>query len=185
MKRYIIVSLVLALAINGVKAQRHLNVGGGYFGHTLTHPGLVLEAEWERMYSEGASLPLYVGLGAYIHPRNHYGVFLEAGAGFRQYLPSGLFFEERMGLGMLQTFLHSDGVYEVDDSGQVSEGSRVNSPDFMPSLSLGLGYNFSQGEGRQNLLWLRPKLYFQMPHKTFANYHLALQLGFTHTLRSR
>lgn len=185
MKRFIILNLLLALAANGILAQRHFNVGGGYFGHTLTHPGLTVEAEWEHMFTERASLPVFVGAGAYIHPRNHYGVFLEAGAGFRQYTRSGLFFEERLGLGVLQTFLHSDGVYEVDDSGQVSEGSRSNQPDFMPSVSLGLGYNFTQGEGKQNLLWVRPKLFFQMPHKTFTNYHLALQVGFTHTLRSK
>jgi hypothetical protein len=185
MKRFIIFNLLLVLAASGTFAQRHFNVGGGYFGHTLTHPGLVVEVEWEQMYTEKASLPLFVGAGAYLHPRNHYGVFLEAGAGLRQYLPSGLFFEERMGLGVLQTFLHSDAVYEVDESGQVNEGSRSNQPDFMPSVSLGLGYNFSQGEGKQNLLWIRPKLYFQMPHKTFSNYHLALQVGYTFTLRSR
>ena len=185
MKRFILINLVLALTISATYAQRNFNVGGGYFGHTLTHPGIVLEAEWEHMYTQGASLPLYVGLGAYLHPRNHYGTFLEAGAGLRQYTHSGFFFEERVGVGVLQTFLHSDGVYEVDDSGQVTEGSRANQPDFMPSVSLGLGYNFSRGEARQNLLWLRPKLYFQMPYKTGANYHLALQLGFTHTLRSR
>lgn len=180
-----IISLALAFAVTGMNAQKQMNVGGGYFGHTFTHPGIVLEAELEHMFSEGASLPLYASLGAYVHPRNHYGTFLEVGAGFRQYFKSGLFFEERIGVGLLQTFLHSDAVYEVDDSGQVREGSRVNQVDFMPSVSLGLGYNLSHNKEGQNLIWLRPKLYYQMPYKTSANYHLALQLGFTHTLRSR
>ena len=185
MKRYIIVSLILVLSVTGIQAQVKINVGGGYFGHTLTHPGFVLEAEMEHMFTDGASLPLYAGLGAYIHPRNHYGTFLEVGAGFRQYFRSGLFIEERIGVGMLQTFLHSDAVYEVDDSGQVSKGSRVNQVDFMPSVSLGLGYNLSRVSGGQNLIWIRPKLYFQLPYKTLTNYHLALQVGFTHTLKSR
>ena len=172
----------MAFVAGGSFAQKHFNVSGGYFGHTLSHPGLVIEAEWEHMYNDRVSLPLYVGAGVYVHPRNHYGTFLEAGTGFRQYTRSGLFFEERLALGVLQTFLHSDAVYEVDESGLVSQGSRSNPPDFMPSISLGFGYNFSQGEGKQNLLWIRPKLFFQMPHKTFANYHMAVQVGFTHSL---
>lgn len=185
MKKYILIISVLALTGTLTKAQKVINVGAGYFGHTLTNPGLVLEAELEHMFTERTSLPLYANMGTYVHPRNHYGIYLEAGAGFRRYLRSGLFFEERFGVGILQTFVHSDAVYRVDDSGQVSEASRLNQPDFMPSVSLGLGYRLGSKQGGQNLIWLRPKLFFQMPHKTAINYHLAMQLGFTHSLKSK
>lgn len=182
MKRIIILSLIITAAMGTLRAQTQFNLGGGYFGHTLSHPGIVLDLELEHRYAEAASLPLYASLGAYVHPRNHYGTFLEVGTGYRQYLRSGLFFEERIGVGVLQTFVHTDAVYRVDESGQVSEGSRVNQPDFMPSVSLGLGYDLSHDKEGMNLIWIRPKLYFQMPYKTGANYHLALQVGFTRTL---
>ena len=182
MKRIYSIIICLAFAVTLAQAQKRIHVGGGYFGHTLSHPGLVLEAELEHQFTAKASLPVYAGLGAYLHPRNHYGLFLEAGFGFRQYLRSGLFLEERIGAGILQTFLHSDGVFEVDDSGQVTEGSRVNQVDFMPSVSLGWGYDLSNGKEGRNLIWIRPKLYFQLPYKTTTNYHLALQVGYTRSL---
>ena len=163
-------------------AQNRINLGGGYFGQTLSHPGVVLEFELEHSYSERASLPIRFDLGAYVHPRYHFGLFLDANAGFRQYFRSGLFVEEGIGAGIFQSWLHSDQVYEVDDAGSVHETSRINPPDFMPSLTLGLGYNLTGNSGKRNLIWLRPKIYWQVPHKTTSTYNFALQLGFTHTL---
>ena len=37
--------------------------------------------------------------------------FLDVNAGFRKYFNSGLFLEESIGVGILQSFLHSDGVF--------------------------------------------------------------------------
>jgi hypothetical protein len=164
--------------------QTHLHIGGGYYGQTLSHPGVVLQAELEKMYTENASIPLRAELGFFVHPRSHYGLFLNVNAGFRKYLNSGLFLEESIGIGILQSFLHTDGVFTVDDGGNVSDGSVVNPVDFMPSLTLGIGYNLSQGSGKQNLIWLRPQIYWQLPQKTTSTYSFALQLGFTHTLSS-
>ena len=163
-------------------AQTNLNVGGGYFGHTITHPGVVLEFEIEKRYSEKASLPLRVDLGFYSHPRNHYGLFLDFNFGFRQYFKSGLFLEESIGIGILETILNSDGVYEVDQEGTVSKASRFNEPDLMPSITFGIGYNLTKGSEKQNLIWLRPKIFWQYPHKTTSTFNPALQFGFTHQL---
>ena len=180
---FLLVALVIISVSPEITAQTNINVGGGYFGHTVTHPGVVFELERERMFSENASLPVRLDLGFYVHPRNHTGLFLDLNFGFRRYFKSGLFLEESVGIGILQSFLHSDAVYQVDEGGRVSEASRAYSPDFMPSLTLGIGYNLTKGAGTQNLIWLRPKLYWQVPHKTTATFHPALQLGFTHTIK--
>lgn len=185
MKKLTILVLSLFAISLGAGAQTHFNIGGGYFGQTLSYPGLVVEAEWELMYSGKASLPIRTDLGFYVHPRHSYGLFLDVNAGFRRYYNSGIFLEESIGVGILQSFLHSDGVYKVDDSGVVSDASRVLPADFMPSLTLGIGYNLTHGSGRQNLIWLRPKIYWQLPHKTESSYNFALQIGFTHTIRSK
>lgn len=180
---YIVAVLIVCSSI--AFGQTRINVGGGYFGHTLTYPGFVLEAELEKMFSENASIPIRADLGFYVHPRNQYGIFLDLNVGFRQYFNSGFFVEESMGAGILQAFLHSDGVYEVNDEGVVSEGSTSIPVDFMPSLTLGIGYNLSQGSGKQNLIWIRPKIFWQLPHKTLSAYNFALQIGFTHTISSK
>ena len=174
----------IVMAIVSLDAQTNLNIGGGYFGQTVTYPGFVLEAEMESMFSERASLPLRLDMGFYVHPRHSTGVFLDLNAGFRRYFKSGLFLEESVGIGVLETFLQSDAVYSVNDAGIVSETSRANPPEFMPSVTLGIGYNVTRGSGKQNLIWLRPKVYWQVPHKTVSLHNFALQVGFTRTISS-
>jgi hypothetical protein len=144
-----------------------------------------MEAELEKTFSENASIPLRADLGFYVHPRNQYGLFFDLNAGFRQYFNSGLFVEESIGAGILQAFLHSEGVYDVDDEGVVTEGSRSIPIEFMPSLTLGIGYNLSQGSGKQNLIWIRPKIFWQIPNKSLSTYNFALQVGYTHTIKSK
>ena len=179
-------ALSVIISISGTAfSQTHMNLGAGYFGQTVTYPGIVLEFEMEKMHSDKASLPFRVDLGVYVHPRNHYGLFADVNFGFRRYFHSGLFLEEAIGLGVLQSIVHSDGVFQVDENGNVSEGSGAYSPDLMPSLTLGIVYNLTQSKGKQNLIWVRPKLYWQFPHKTTALYNPALQVGFTHTIKTK
>lgn len=185
MKKILYISIALISISSMVRGQTRINIGGGYFGHTLTHPGIVLEAELENMFGENASIPIRADLGFYVHPRNQYGLFFDLNAGFRQYFNSGFFVEESIGAGFLQAFLHSDGVYEVNEEGMVEEGSVSIAMDFMPSLTLGIGYNLTQGSGKQNLIWVRPKLFWQIPHKSLSTYNFALQVGFTHTINSK
>jgi len=176
-------TLTVLIALSGAShAQTNMNIGGGYFGHTLTHPGIVLEFELEKMFSEKASMPLRLDAGFYSHPRNHYGLFVDLNFGFRRYFKSGLFLEESIGIGVLEAIINSDGVYSVDDNGNVSEASRFNPPDLVPSITLGIGYNLTKNSGRQNLVWFRPKIYWQYPHKTSSTFNPAIQVGFTHTI---
>ena len=183
-KIYITIIGVL-MGIVGLDAQTNVNIGGGYFGKHASYPGLVLEAEIEHMFSEKVSVPLRLDMGFYVQPRQSTGLFLDLNAGFRRYFKSGIFLEESVGIGVLQTFLHSDAVYSVDDSGNISEDSRANPPVLMPSITLGFGYNLTQGSGKQNLVWLRPKVYWEVPHWELSTYSFALQVGFTHTIASR
>ncbi len=185
-KIYLLPALFVLISFSGAAyAQTHMNLGAGYFGQTVTYPGIVLEFEMEKMHSEKVSLPVRLDLGFYVHPRNHSGLFADVNFGFRRYFNSGFFLEESVGFGVLQSIVQSDGVYEVDNSGVVSETSGIYPPDFMPSLTLGIGYNFTHGSGTQNLIWLRPKLYWQIPHKTTSTFTPALQIGFTHTINTR
>ena len=185
MKRiYIIAVFVFACTLTNF-AQTYTNIGGGYFGHMGTHPGIVLEYETERMFSGEASIPVRLDLGYYVHKRNHNGLFLDINYGFRQYFNSGFYVEESIGFGVLFSTLNSDGVYEVDDRGLVSEASRFNQPDFMPSVTLGIGYNLSKNSDSKNLIWIRPKLAWQFPHKLSSLYTPCIQLGFTHSIRNK
>jgi len=165
-------------------AQINTNIGGGYFGHMGTHPGFVLEIEKEHTFSEKASIPVRIDLGCYVHKRNHNGLFVDINYGFRRYYKSGFFLEESIGFGVLFSTLNGDGVYEVDDNGVVSEVSSFNQPDLMPSVTLGIGYDLSRNSDSKNLVWLRPKLAWQFPHKLSSLYTPSVQLGYTHTIKN-
>jgi hypothetical protein len=179
----IICLFIITLSVIGItSAQTNVNIGGGYFGHTVSHPGIVLEFELEKMFTENASLPLRIDAGFYSHPRNHNGYFLEVNYGYRRYFKSGLFLEESIGVGVLATVLNNE-VFEVNDEGVATEVSKFNVVDFMPSLTLGIGYNLTKKSDTQNLIWLRPKIFWQFPHKTTSTWNPVVQFGFTHTIK--
>ncbi len=180
-KSILIISILSALSFT-LKAQENVKIGAGYFGQTVTYPGLVLEFEKEEMHSEKASIPVRIDIGFYYHKRHTTGVFAEVNYGFRRYFKSGIFLEESIGFGVMQTMLSGDAVFTVDDNGNVAESNRFNNPDLMPSISLGLGYVLSKGKEKQTLVWLRPKLYWQFPERTSSVFSPAVQLGFTHKI---
>ena len=182
MKNITLIIITSFFTLSHVYTQNNINLGAGYFGHTITHPGIVLEAEMEKMFSDRVALPIRLNAGFYVHPRNHNGLFLDLNIGFRRYYKSGWFLEESIGVGILETILNADGAFEVDEDGKVSEAPSFNEPDFMPSITLGVGYNLTNNNGKQNLIWFRPKIFWQFPHKTSSTFHPTLQVGFTHNL---
>jgi hypothetical protein len=185
MKRTYIVIILIVAGFSSAIGQSKFNIGGGYFGHTASYPGIVIEAEWESIVTEKASIPLRVDLGMYFHKRYHTGVFADVNYGFRQYLKSGFYLEESVGVGVLMSFLSNDATYEVTDAGEVNEISGFSTVDFMPSITLGVGYNVTKNRDVANYVWLRPKLFWQYPHKTTSTYNAAVQVGYTHTLSSK
>ena len=183
-KTLLIISIIAGLSLS-LKAQDNIKIGGGYFGQTGTYPGLVFEFEKEKMYSDKASVPLRIDIGFYYHKRHTTGVFAEVNYGFRRYFKSGLFIEESIGFGILQTMLSADAVYQVDDNGDITESNRFNKPDFMPSISFGLGYDLAKGSDGKTLIWFRPKLYWQYPERLSSVFTPSLQVGFTKTINAR
>lgn len=183
MKNIFWISLALVFLFSSTHAQTNINIGGGYFGHTITHPGVVVEFELEKMYSEKVAIPIRIDLGFYSHPRNHDGIFLDGNFGFRQYYQSGLFLEESIGVGAMATFLNADGVFEVNENGNASEIGKFSTIDFIPSITLGIGYNLTKKKEVHNLIWVRPKIFWQIPHKTSSTFNPILQIGFTHQLK--
>ena len=185
MKRIYIVIILVVAAFSSAIGQSNFSVGGGYFGHTATYPGVVFEAEWESVLTDKASMPLRVDIGAYFHERYHTGIFADVNYGFRQYFKSGIYLEESVGAGVLVSFLSNDATYEVDDAGEVNETSGFSTVDFMPSITLGVGYNVTKNRDVANYVWFRPKLFWQYPHKTTSTYNFAVQVGYTHTISSK
>jgi hypothetical protein len=171
--------LVFWAILSFSQSNPHLKLGLGYFSETVAYPGFVLEFEREKMQSEKLSLPQRANLGFYNHPRNHMGLFFDIHQGTRRYFKKGLFLESAVGIGVLFPFYNED-VWEVDESGAVTEGSKFGGVDFMPSMTFGIGYCLNKE--KNNLIAFRPKLFWQYPHNQKALPHTAFQLIYTHTL---
>lgn len=177
-----VVGLLFLLSYSSVQAQKSLNLGLGYFGETATHPGLVAHLEVEKSQSKKVSTLFRADLGAYVHPRNHTGVFADVHAGLRRYRSSGIFTEQYLGLGTMLSFLNGDGVFQRDENGNIRRVSSFANLDIMPSVTLGIGYNFNQDSDGANLIYFRPKVFWQLPFNNLALPHFALQVGFIHRI---
>lgn len=184
MKKNITIALMFVFAaVNFALSQNRINIGAGYYGHTITYPGVVFEAEYEKVYSEKVSIPIRLDLGFYNHFRNHIGTFLDLNVGYRKYFKNGFVLEESIGFGVLETILN-DPTFSVDDQNNVEEVSRFNQPDLIPSVTLGLAYNLSHKKDKLNMIWIRPKLSWKYPQKKSMVFGAGLQIGFTHNLRN-
>ncbi|MFY0644323.1 MAG: hypothetical protein JXR19_07635 [Bacteroidia bacterium] len=178
--------LIFYLMIHGIiftQAQTSKALAVGYFGETLTYPGIVLEYEHEIIQSEKVSLVFRSDLGYYNHMRNHQAFFIDQHIGIRRNIGQRMFIEHSLGLGVMFPFLNAP-VYSVTEQGEVVESSKVMNPDFMPSFSMGLGYDFNSTTNR-DAIWVRPKMFWQYPYNTLALPHVAIQIGFTHTFNTK
>jgi hypothetical protein len=142
-----------------------------YFGETVFHPGLMVGAEYRLLEEDWGTLFVTGNLGTYVHVRNHVGVFLDSEFGYRFTYANGYELEALAGLGYLHTFLDAP-VYEVDDQGHVERVTDAGRPHFMPTLSLGTGWQLEHVAP-----FLRLQVFGQYPFNHELLAHFALLLG--------
>jgi hypothetical protein len=162
---------------------KNINLSGGYFGEVITHPGIVAGIEKEHAFTSNISMLTRLDLGFYNHPRNHAAVFLDISRGSRRYLNNGIFFEQFLGIGTMAEYYNED-VWHIDNNGNAVEVSRFGNFNFMPSVTLGTGYRFQSDRKKQQLLWLRPRIFWQLPFNNLALPHFALLAGYTFTIKT-
>ena len=178
---------LILVAITGIQlhlmAQSRLNGGIGYFGESLTHPGFVLEFEYEKPHSEAFSLPLRGDLGYHSNP-DYQSFFVDIHKGFRRYFSSGLVLEQSIGAGVIaKNYKGDDYWYNDQYFNSIPHGNKTVW-GFMPSVTAGLGYNLSKNREAVDLLWIRPKVYWDLGFRGFHLPYVALQIGFTHTFKT-
>ena len=165
-------------------SQTKLNIGGGYFGEAISHPGLVLEFEFEKFHSESFSLPLRADLG-YFTTSDYRVLFLDFHKGFRKHFQSGLFVEQSIGAGVMSTFYDVESIFYFDKYSNSIRYYKGANLSFMPSVSLGIGYNLTKNSETQNIIWLRPKIYWNLGFRGLHLPYGALQVGFSHTFKTK
>ena len=181
MKKIFLILFTIAGIQIHVLAQSRLNGGIGYFGEKLSHPGFVLEFEYENMHTEDFSLPVRGNLGYHSNP--DYNAFtIDIHKGFRKYFVSGFIVEQSVGVGVIAKKYKGDYWYNDQYFNSVPHGY-TTVWGFMPSVTAGLGYNLSKEKEGVDLLWIRPKVYWDLGFRGLHLPYWALQIGFTHTFK--
>lgn len=183
-KHTIAVILLSTLTAFCSKGQTDYRFGLGYFGELGVHPGLVLGMEIEHHQTDRFSLVPKINLGYYSHVRNHTAIFLEHQMLLRRLIGKRLFLESGIGVGVMLPILN-EAVYKVDASGNVSSGKQLMNPDFMPSFNLGLGALLNPESESLRMVWIRPKMFWQYPYNHVALPHVAVQIGFSQTIKTK
>ena len=183
MKRIILILSVVAVSHMAADAQTRLSAGAGYYGENVNHPGVVLELEHEPFFTEDFSLPNRLDFGFHSNP-DYNAWTIDLHKGFRKYFKSGLFLEQSIGVGVIGKTFKTDYWY-VDDYSQVVAHGNKSVWGFMPSLTAGAGYDLSKDKEGSNLIWVRPKVYWDLGFRSLYLPYWALQIGFTHTFKTK
>lgn len=170
--------LALFACVFPALSQKQLNIGAGI---TLS-PGVVVEFEKEKQFTENFSLPLRANLGFFM--RDDYNALtVDIHKGFRQYFNSGLFTEQWLGIGGIASFYKVEGIWYYDDFGNVIAFREGANWGIMPSVTLGAGYNLSNDKETKKMIWVRPKIYWNLGFRSFNLPYASLQVGYTFTIK--
>ena len=180
----IVLSIAIMAGISvGANAQSLISAGIGYFGENGINPGVVLEFEYEKLHSGDFSLPLRADLGYFI--KDDYRAFsFDIHKGFRKYFESGLFIEQSIGVGLIGKSYQTNYWYLDEYAVGVPHGNNTVL-GFMPSVTLGIGYNLSRDKEGNDLIWLRPKIFWDLGFRGLHLPYAAVQIGYTHTFKTK
>ena len=181
MKRIISILAIVAGFHFAANAQTNLSAGIGYYGENAINPGVVLELEHEPFFTEGFSLPLRADFGFHSSP-DYNAWTIDLHKGFRKYFKSGLFLEQSVGVGLIAKGYNTNYWYD-DGLGNVVPHGNTTVMGFMPSVTAGVGYDLSKNKEGLDLLWVRPKVYWDLGFRGLHLPYFALQVGYTHTFK--
>ena len=160
MKRFIILVSIVGLTISAY-AQTNLSAGLGFISGSQSDPGLVLEFEHEKFYTENFSLPLRGDIVMVSHP-DYNALSFEIHKGFRKYSEKGFFAEQSIGLGVISMSNKTGNAWYKDEYGHVILYGDGPAWGLMPSVTLGGGYKLTTKKESQYLIWVRPKIYWNL-----------------------
>ena len=182
--RLILLSMILgtSLCTLTIHAQSNLNAGIGFTGGSQGQPGLVLELEHEKMFTGHFSLPLRLDVGMISH-QDYNSLVFDLHKGFRRYFESGFFAEQSIGLGILSMSNKTGYAWYYDEFGHVLRYGDRAVWGLIPSVTLGGGYNLTAKKGTQNLVWIRPKIFWNLAFTSLDTPYAQVQIGYTRNFK--
>jgi hypothetical protein len=144
-------------------------VGGGYFGETIAHPGVVVVADRPVGSSSIAQPVVTFEVGTFWHPRATVGVLADAQVGLQLGADRGYSFRASAGLGYLHSFIAAETV----------NFANTGRPGLMPLVDVGaFGWTLQPDAARPARVDASLRLFGQYP----VNHHLALHPALVVTL---
>jgi hypothetical protein len=146
---------------------RPISIFTSYIAHGA-YPGLRIGAEMplsEKVITKDGKIvktkerATQLSLGFYHHKGFHTNFFLSSEYIFRRVKPKGFFTEFKPGLSLSRTFLGATA-YEVSENGSVDKVNAAGNFYFMPSISFGMGKDFSKTDSK-------------LPWSIYTNFNLA------------
>ena len=164
-------------------AQYKLNGSAGFQGFGLEPTGYLLEFDYEKYFRDDVSSPLRVDF-IYSHDSDYEAISLDLHKGFRKYFSNGIMLEQSIGVGLITSFYKTDYFYYDEYSNVVFHGGKPHF-GFMPSATVGIGYDLTKKAEKSNLIWVRPKVYWNLGFRGLNMPYYALQLGYTHNFKTK
>lgn len=165
------------------KGQSLLNAEVSYSAESGISNGASLGIEYEKFFSENFSLPLKVSAGYTV--KSDYNSFsIELHKGFRKYFGNGFFGEQYLGLGMMANYYKVESIWYYDQFDNLVRFKDGANWGFMPSVTIGGGYNITHKKGTSNFIWVRPKIYWNFGLRGLAMPFSSVQIGFTHNIKN-
>jgi hypothetical protein len=163
-----------------LQAQKSWLLGAGYFGSGNQSHGGLIELEYEIFQSTRLSTVNRLDIGFYLGPDQDV-VYTDLHRGYRFSITEKWYAEQSFGLGMMVSFYSDVPVYEAENgnAGYFPNGRGI---DLLPSISFGTGYRINGKNGYISSIWVRPKIYWQIPFHLPSQPNFGLQVGYTHML---
>lgn len=184
MKKRIILIATIAILSTPSFGQYKLSAGGGYYGYNVSAPGFLLEFEYEKFYKDDFSSPLRADL-SFISDSDYNAVALDIHKGFRKHFSNGLILEQSIGAGLITSFYKSEYIWSYDDYTNVVFHYGKPHFGFMPSVMLGVAYNMTKNSEKDNIIWLRPKVYWNLGFRGLNMPYFALLVGYTYNFNTK
>lgn len=165
---------------NGTPLDERFGFSIGYFGDKLVNYGYLLAFENYIATTQNFNILGTIQFSNYFVNQNFTAITLLPRIGLRYTANFGLSLESHLGIGYLHRFYNYDE-YAVNAQGQVVVKGKASQASFMPSICLGLGYDFRRKTNLSLLYFLRASLNYSYPNKHFffeASY--AIETGFTY-----
>jgi len=180
MKKLTLITILSAIATLGFGQTWKLGMGVQTFTRPLS--GILIEADHNQVQNERFETITRLSLGYRKQTLEHSSIGIELSRGFRLKINSNLYVEQAVGLGTMHSFYTDHYWYTSEWYNLIYTGKKGRTFDVVPSAAIGVGYHFGGEMANANHLWVRPKVFLQLPSNNPSNPYFTLQIGYSRSL---